>query len=60
MTMLAGGRSIREVIAFPKTARATNPLDGAPSPVSAAQLAELGLEIVDSGSTGGENGTDSA
>jgi len=60
VTMLVGGQSIREVIAFPKTARATNPLDGAPSPISAGQLAELGLEIVDSEPEGGENGTDSA
>ena len=60
VTMLVGGRSIREVIAFPKTARATNPLDGAPSPVSPAQLAELGLEIVDSEAEGEKNGIDSA
>jgi aspartyl-tRNA synthetase len=40
-----GGSSIRDVIAFPKTAKAANPLDGAPSAVSAAQLEEVGLEI---------------
>jgi len=46
VTLLVGGESIRDVIAFPKTAKATNPLDGAPSGVSAAQLEELGLRIV--------------
>ncbi len=60
VTMLVGGKSIREVIAFPKTARATNPLDGAPSVVSDAQLKELSLQIVLPEEDGGENGTDSA
>jgi len=45
VTLLVGGASIRDVIAFPKTQRATNPLDGAPSPVSPEQLAELALEV---------------
>jgi aspartyl-tRNA synthetase len=36
---LAGRESIREVIAFPKA----DPLTGAPAPVDAAQLRELGL-----------------
>ena len=45
VTLLVGGQSIRDVIAFPKTSRATNPLDGSPSPVSDAQLEELNLEI---------------
>ena len=43
VTVLIGGNSIRDVIAFPKTAKATNPLDGAPSPASQAQLDELML-----------------
>lgn len=60
VTMLVGGRSIRDVIAFPKTARATNPLDGAPSPVSNAQLEELSLQIVLPEQDGEENGIDSA
>lgn len=45
VTLLVGGASIRDVIAFPKTQRATNPLDGAPSPVSGEQLEELALQI---------------
>lgn len=43
--MMCGETSIREVIAFPKTLRATSPMDGAPSPVTPAQLDELGLII---------------
>jgi aspartyl-tRNA synthetase len=44
--MLAGAASIREVIAFPKTQRATCPLTDAPTPVDPAQLRELGIRIV--------------
>ena len=44
--LLAGADSIREVIAFPKTQRAVCPLTEAPTPVDAAQLRELGLQIV--------------
>jgi aspartyl-tRNA synthetase len=45
--MLAGADSIREVIAFPKTQRATCPLTDAPTPVDPAQLRELGIRVVD-------------
>ena len=41
--MLAGEASIREVIAFPKTANAVDLMAGAPSPVDAKQLRELHL-----------------
>jgi aspartyl-tRNA synthetase len=41
--LLAGERSIRDVIAFPKTATGSDPLTGAPAPVPAAQLRELGV-----------------
>jgi aspartyl-tRNA synthetase len=44
--ILTGSESIRDVIAFPKTQRATCPLTGAPTPVSLDQLKELGLAIV--------------
>jgi aspartyl-tRNA synthetase len=41
---LAGESSIREVIAFPKTANALDLMAGAPSPVDAKQLRELHLK----------------
>jgi aspartyl-tRNA synthetase len=43
--LLVGGTSLRDVIAFPKTQRATSPMDGSPSDVSPEQLRELGLCI---------------
>jgi aspartyl-tRNA synthetase len=43
VAILAGRDSIRDVIAFPKTATGADPLTGAPAPVDARQLAELGL-----------------
>ncbi len=45
--MLMGGRdSIRDVIAFPKTASATNLMDGSPSEPDPDQLKELGIRHV--------------
>ena len=44
--MLAGGQSLRDVIAFPKTQRGACPLTGAPAPVDDGQLAELDLKII--------------
>jgi aspartyl-tRNA synthetase len=43
VAMLAGEQSIREVIAFPKTAAAVDLMSGAPSRVDARQLRELHL-----------------
>jgi aspartyl-tRNA synthetase len=43
VALLAGRESIRDVIAFPKTASGSDPLTGAPAPVDPAQLRELGL-----------------
>ncbi len=44
VAILAGRDSIRDVIAFPKTASGGDPLTGAPAPVDGAQLRELGLK----------------
>jgi aspartyl-tRNA synthetase len=45
VALLAGRDSIREVIAFPKSASGADPLTGAPAPVEPAQLRELGLRL---------------
>ncbi|MBW2095472.1 MAG: aspartate--tRNA ligase [Deltaproteobacteria bacterium] len=45
VALLCGVKSIREVIAFPKTTSATCPLTDAPSPVDEKQLEELGLAL---------------
>jgi aspartyl-tRNA synthetase len=44
--ILAGESSIRDVIAFPKTASATDMMSGSPSPVRDEQVRELGLVLV--------------
>ncbi len=43
MMLLTGSSSIRDVIAFPKTQKATCPLTDAPAPVARKQLTELFL-----------------
>lgn len=43
--LLAGEENIREVIAFPKNNKATDPMTQAPSPVAAKQLEELNLQV---------------
>jgi aspartyl-tRNA synthetase len=45
--LLADEPNIKEVIAFPKTASATDPMTDAPSEIDDVQLEELHLRIVD-------------
>jgi aspartyl-tRNA synthetase len=47
VALLAGEPSIRDVIAFPKTAQAVDLMSSAPTPVDARQLRELRLRIGD-------------
>ena len=43
--ILAGADSLREVIPFPKTASAVDLMVDAPTPVSEAQLKDLGIAV---------------
>jgi aspartyl-tRNA synthetase len=45
VAILSGRESIRDVIAFPKTASGADPLTGAPAPVDTRQLAEVGVRL---------------
>jgi aspartyl-tRNA synthetase len=45
--ILAGAESLREVIPFPKTAKAVDLMVDAPTPVSEQQLKELGIKVQD-------------
>jgi aspartyl-tRNA synthetase len=49
VAILAGRDSIRDVIAFPKTASGADPLTEAPSPVDERQLRELGIKVLPQG-----------
>ena len=44
--LLVGEENIREVIAFPKTQKGSDPLTNAPSPADPAHLDELGLRVL--------------
>jgi aspartyl-tRNA synthetase len=50
VALLGGRDSIRDTIAFPKTASGSDLLTGAPAPVDEAQLSELGLRLTVVGS----------
>jgi aspartyl-tRNA synthetase len=52
VALIHGSDSIRDVIAFPKTASGADPLTGAPAPVNAVQLRDLGLELKKKGKAG--------
>ena len=52
--LIAGVDSIREVIAFPKTASGGDPLTGAPTPITSAQRKEAGIDASPSGSESNE------
>ena len=52
--MMAGGESIRDAIAFPKTLRGACPLTGAPAGADQRQLDELGIRMAKP-PTGGED-----
>jgi len=43
--LMAGEKTIRDVIAFPKTASGADPLTGAPAEVDVRQLRELGIQV---------------
>ena len=43
--LLAGVESIRDVIAFPKTASGGDPLTGAPAPIDDVQMRDVGIEL---------------
>jgi aspartyl-tRNA synthetase len=52
VALLHHSDSIREVIAFPKTASGTDPLTGAPAPVDERQLRDLGISVRSGGGKG--------
>ncbi|MDQ1485147.1 MAG: aspartyl-tRNA synthetase [Actinomycetota bacterium] len=58
LTMLTGTESIREVIAFPKTASGGDPLTGAPTPITDRQRKEAGIDAVVKPAAGAALSTD--
>lgn len=52
--LLAGQPTIREVIAFPKTASGGDPLTGAPTTITGAQRAETGVDVDPEAESGGK------
>ena len=54
--LLAGGESIRDVIAFPKTASGFDPLTGAPTPITPLQRKEAGVDAKPAAAAAGKAG----
>lgn len=52
--LLAGKDNIRDVIAFPKNASASEPMMHAPAPVADPQLTDLGIEVAEAAKEGVE------
>jgi aspartyl-tRNA synthetase len=46
LMLLTGRDSIRDVIAFPKAASGSDPLTGAPTPITVAQRKEAGVDVI--------------
>jgi aspartyl-tRNA synthetase len=46
LMLLTGRDSIRDVIAFPKAASGADPLTGAPTPITAEQRKEAGIDVI--------------
>ncbi|HEX9066626.1 MAG TPA: aspartate--tRNA ligase [Streptosporangiaceae bacterium] len=46
LMLLTGRETIRDVIAFPKAASGSDPLTGAPTPITAAQRKEAGVDVL--------------
>jgi aspartyl-tRNA synthetase len=44
--VLAGTDAIREVMAFPKASSGGDPLTGAPTPITAEQRKEAGIDVI--------------
>ncbi len=53
--VMAGKDAIRDVIAFPKSQSGADPLTGAPAPVDAGQLRELGIRLEEPPTEGKES-----
>jgi aspartyl-tRNA synthetase len=49
LMLLTGRDSIRDVIAFPKAASGHDPLTGAPTPITARQRKEAGIDVITPG-----------
>jgi aspartyl-tRNA synthetase len=47
LALMAGEPNIRQVIAFPKVSSGSDPLTGAPSPVTDEQLRDLGVRLLE-------------